>query len=102
VVCNLSDDLATAFLLVSFFDYQPIKILIRDSRGKRIQAGFSSMADKFAAVRWLNDNNLLSVHCQKHFLEPRKDTYIPGDDGLACYPGHPGKWHFRILAVGGR
>jgi hypothetical protein len=62
------------------------------------------MADKakqFAVVRWLNDNNLLSVHCQKHFLEPKKDIYVQGDEGFACYPGHSGKWHFRILAVGG-
>ena len=58
--------------------------------------------ENFAVVRWLNDANRLSVHNTKYFLEPKKEKYIPGDEGLACYPGYPGKWNFRVLAVGGK
>lgn len=61
------------------------------------------LAGKFAVVRWLNDDNRLSVHNQKYFMEPQKQTYVPGDEeGIACYPGVPGKGQYRILAVGGK
>lgn len=56
---------------------------------------------KYAVMRWLNDNNKLSVHGMKYILNS-KENYKPGDEGEACYPGYPGSWKFRILTVGGK
>ena len=53
-------------------------------------------------MRWLNDNNKLSVPDQKYILVPEKSVYKPEDGGYACFPGFPGRSKFRILAVGGK
>lgn len=59
-------------------------------------------SERFAVVRWLNDDNKLSVHNVKYFLDPIKSVYVPGDEGVSCFPGESGKWHFRLLAFGGK
>ena len=84
---------------------EPIPILVPLSVLPRKAANHVNMAmeNVFAVVRWLNDNNRLSVHNSKYFLgSKKKENYTPGDEGIACYPGFPGKWNFRVIAVGGK
>ncbi|XP_060589055.1 uncharacterized protein LOC132744375 [Ruditapes philippinarum] len=56
-----------------------------------------SAATEFAVMRWLDDGNRLSVHATKYVIEPKQQTYKPGDTGLSVFKGYPGKWKYRVL-----
>lgn len=63
-----------------------------------------SAENKFAVMRWLTDNNRLSVHDLNYVSSPKMplDDYKPGMCGLAVFVGFSGLWEFRILNVGGK
>jgi hypothetical protein len=60
--------------------------------------------NKFAVMRWLTDNNRLSVHDLNYVSSPKMplDDFKPGMCGLSVFVGFPGLWEFRILNVGGK
>lgn len=57
---------------------------------------------EWAVMRWLNDNNRLSVHHLKYVTEPMDGTIEVGTVGLSKFPNYKGLWQFRCLRIGGK